>query len=76
MKVPLVENFTPMPCSIAYLTIGRSPADHRLPAADVDVEDLQGAELVEHRLRFAGRQLAGVAAPDDERQCTQARLQA
>ena len=38
-------------------------ADHRFAAADVDVEHLQGLQLVEHGLGFVGGQLARVAAP-------------
>ena len=37
-------------------------ADHRLAAADVDVEDLQLAELVEHALGFGRGQLARIAS--------------
>ena len=37
--------------------------DHRLAAADVDVEHLQPLQLVEHALGLGGRQLAGIAPP-------------
>ena len=37
------------------------PPDHRLAAADVDVEDLQAVELVEHGLGLVRGQLVGVA---------------
>ena len=36
-------------------------SDHRLAAADVDVEDLEVVELVEDALRLSGRQLVGIA---------------
>jgi hypothetical protein len=52
-------------------------AHHRLAAADVDVEDLQLAQLVEHPLGLGGGQLAiGSRWPDDDRQCTHCRLHA
>ncbi len=47
-------------------------ADHRLAAADVDVEDLQGTELVEHGDRLSSRQLVRVA-PARRREAVDAR---
>ena len=37
--------------------------DHRLAAADIDVEDLEVVQLVEYRLGLVGRELARVALP-------------
>ena len=45
--------------------------DHRLATTDVDVEDLEVAELVEHRLGLVGGQLARVA-PSRRRQAVDA----
>ncbi len=47
-------------------------ADHRLATADVDVEDLQRTQLVEHGDRLGGRQLVRVA-PSRRRQAVDAR---
>ena len=53
-----------MPLPIEYSTqLEEVAADHRLAAADVDVEDLQVVQFVEHRLRLVGGQLARVAPP-------------
>ena len=72
MNAPLVENFTPMPRPIEYSTqLEEVAADHRLAAADVDVEDLQVVQLVEHRLGLGGGQLARVA-PARRRQAVHA----
>jgi len=54
----------------------KSRRDHRLAAADVDVEDLHRRDLVDQRFRFSGAQFIGSRRPDDERQCVHARLQA
>ena len=66
MYVPLVENFTPMPLPDRRIVVDELEevaANHRLAATDVDVEDLQIAQLVEDALGLGGGQLARVASP-------------
>jgi hypothetical protein len=59
---PVVENFTPMSREMECSTISRVAADGGLATADVDVEDLEVVQLVEHGLGLGRGQLAVSAA--------------
>ena len=64
MNVPLVENLTPIAARDRVVDeVEEVAPDRRLAAADVDVEHLQPAQLVDHRFGLVGGQLARIATP-------------